>query len=438
MDPYTKQTRTSRGFKASRTDYALNWDGTSQGPSVVNMSGTTLSRLNTVTGFRNPNWKEQVRNNVSATTPFLGQELRVLGDAGFTAGTDIMTRPISNNTPPYQWRRTTSIVSGTLDHDLGWGSNPAAPPSNADALSRARNRSLTKFINACHDVRSAAAAGEDLFEIGKTLKLLRSPMKSLREGIVKTHDLMRKQKSRYRHRPSDSLRAITDTWLEYNFGVTPTVNTVASIIADAGRVRQDIYPVSASATEEYDPSSGHYTPGLLPTSMIYTLIRTQKGSITYKWKGAYRSGANADGKISTLNKLRLAPQDWVPTLYNVMPWSWMIDYFTNIGDIVDGICWRRSQLAWSQYTIITKQTVTFAGNGKPSLIAPGALTNRMSSNSYAVGGNAIYERKTVSRNRVTSETSMVPSFMTRVPSHANQWINLAAVTVSQLASRSGF
>jgi hypothetical protein len=171
--------------------------------------------------------------------------------------------------------------------------------------------------------------------------------------------------------------------------------------------------------------------------MVYSLNWVQKGSVSYKWKGAYRSGANADGKISTIHQLRLAPEDWVPTLYNVMPWSWMIDYFTNIGDIVDGICWRRSQLAWAQYTIITRQTKAFSHNGRPGLVPAGALTNRMSSNFAAAGGNVIFERKTVSRDKVTSETSMVPSFQMRVPSRANQWINLAAVTVSQLAGRTG-
>lgn len=58
-----------------------------------------------------------------------------------------------------------------------------------------------------------------------------------------------------------------------------------------------------------------------------------KTTITYR--GAVYS--RVDTSADTSSVLKVAPLDWVPTAYELMPHSWLLDYFTTLGDVINAV-----------------------------------------------------------------------------------------------------
>jgi len=158
-------------------------------------------------------------------------------------------------------------------------------------------------------------------------------------------------------------------YLNYEFGYKPLVGevlSVASAIAsaddilkqyhrDAGRVvrRRHVFPPEVQYEFEHFPmtnagpflpasSSLLYIEGALPQGM--GVIRTRKRTISRWFSGAYTyvipEGDSLFGRMVaySLEAKKLVGLSITPeVLWAYMPWTWAVDWFTNMGDVVSNI-----------------------------------------------------------------------------------------------------
>jgi hypothetical protein len=131
------------------------------------------------------------------------------------------------------------------------------------------------------------------------------------------------------------------------------------------------------------------------------------------------------GRVSEEAGLRV--RDFAPALWEWIPYSFLVDYFTNIGDIVEAASFPRSDVAWCARTIRNTSTrdgsrMTIVKNSSTAY----PLTNHVEVLA-AYPSTLIIERKYVERDKYLG--SFVPSFQWEIPGSKNfkKYLNIAAL-----------
>lgn len=150
-------------------------------------------------------------------------------------------------------------------------------------------------------------------------------------------------------------------YLNYQFGIAPTVSDVKSILKtvreadklwkqylrDSGRLvrrRMDMDPV-VSVTTEVIPQESYMVPKGTKTQHWGSVgpVTVTTETETKRWFSAaymyYVDKTTLEGMEGFLEKSQYL-YGWKPSLsgqYNLTPWSWLLDWFTNTGDVIDNI-----------------------------------------------------------------------------------------------------
>jgi len=424
----TKSERYSYDYLYAIVGYSVDSYGNVTGSKTPTASrGSQFVRTNSFIGETNPKWKDQIRAHVNATTPASG--IRYSHKVSPFTGT--MSFDIWDPAFPHDKTRHFYSAYGYILYDVGSG--VVGVPGNVKT--NVRNRAIASFIDKCKAARSSIEGGQDLYEYKQTLNTLRHPLKSLRDLTTHYTATVFKLKTSRRYKGPVGRKglekAIVDTYLEYTFGVNPLVADVSSIIADASRTRFKSVSVSASASEEFGFTEGTLqTPGV--PFMLYELNQTRKSKYVVRYKGAVSTGVKEDGTISMAQSLRLVPEEFLPTVWDCLPFSWMLDYVANVGDIITALSFPTGSVVWGCVTNRTENTVTYAGNGRPQTI--GLLSNATHGlqiqDQRASGGDATF--KTVSFLRDTMYGSdFYPDFQVKIPHSVKPFINSLAVGIQQ-------
>jgi hypothetical protein len=124
-------------------------------------------------------------------------------------------------------------------------------------------------------------------------------------------------------------------------------------------------------------------------------------------------------------------RDFVPALWEWIPYSFLVDYFTNIGDIIEAASFPKSDLAWCARTY--RNTAVRDGS---------RMTCRVtSSNAYPLTGytrlDAFYPSSIIIRRKYVSRAafvgSFVPSFQIEIPGSRGfkKYLNIGALALSR-------
>jgi len=393
-------------------------------------SGSALtSQLATSDGVLNPSWRAQIRSRGNATTSFSGTDY--LLDLEFLSVSQFSDGYQSAHIPPY-WRRRREIWGRWFLPGIVLPPNP--PTSVVTAVT---NRCIRSFISRCDSVRSSFEAGQDFGEYKETLHSIQSPMKSLRDKTVSYLDTLLRMKRRYRSNPISLIKALSDTYLEWHFGIKPLIEDVASAVADAKRFRFSQYSVSASASDRYsyvDKDVNISIGGTGGSPIITGIASTQSyGVYSVRYKGGINSGANDQSQISVAQAWQLYPRNWVPTAWDLVPYSWLVDYFVNVGDLIRGYSFVFSDLTWGVKTVRQQLIRSFQIKSIDKLAFP------VSNPPYQVwhqtsefhGGRGTYNIKTVSRSALVG-SDLIPRVQFTVPGSKYPFFNIAAVLSQRL------
>lgn len=320
-------------------------------------NSTIATATRTRTGTALPGWKKIIENMGNATTSMTAIYDTIRADRG-NIGYDIFYP--GAGTARYRTRGDLRLSPFGLS-----GAKLPRPPTLIDTEcdNRARQAFYSKLRKLQTQFQGQVFAGE----LRETLRMIKSPAKALRDGLFGyLEDLKRRKKRDPRH----WARAIGGTYLEHAFGWAPLANDIRDAYDAYKRItnRTGIHAISAGAVMMYDRTSSlSGIPGANTTARIgvgtYDFVKGfdllfEQHKVRYK--GLFVASRAATQR-DDLKSVGLTFDEFIPSAWELLPWSWLLDYFLNIGDILNNNATSTADVRWVNRTSI--RTTTWKGGG---------------------------------------------------------------------------
>lgn len=421
MDQYTKSKGSTTVTGLSGRTYSTGGGGCSAGTSLV---GNLYTRVNSgsFTGYRNPNWKQKIRSVTHATTPASGslQEYIASPSSGtnqfWTSGShsghsctahggcEYFRRCVINRYTPDSYEHYSGVVP--------WPSFPSQ--------TTAENQATSKLYDAIIEIQTSLQAGEDLGEIRQTANMLRSPMRSLRNLMVST--LEGHQRGLGIKRASHAAKALADTTLEYRFGIKPLASSIANALT--GLQNRDeafhYHPFDVTGVVR-NQNSGTVSIGVGHFSTSQVITRFRERRVRYRGVWGYKVPIH---RRSVDQVLGLQWRHVVPTIWNLIPYSWLADYVTNIGDFANRFAVDWSGTRWCNKTVRTRSEFSSKWTDNTSLSGKHGYTGSLSP------GSLTWHDTSFTRSPQYSLPN--PIFEIDLDLSGNQLVNIGALMVSRI------
>lgn len=285
-------------------------------------------------GVDNPKWEEQVSQLKEAGTSYVRQSTQVYPK------------------PEYVWMKEvhptvtyTKVAEGMRWRSASHGKGILLSISPSDNA-----RAEGNFLQNASDALSPFKALPFLGEIRETLRLIKGRSLDL-FSLITAYERQARRIRRALARER-ALKTIRDLYLEAQFGWKPILSDVKAATLALKRVEKDVK--LWSATGKASTTSRVVVPPLVIGSQYGywygRYLRTNVTSVKYVGQvkvTVSRSGGSPDALIEACG-FRLA--EFVPSLWELLPWSWAFDYFTNAGGIVNAAFFDHSKLVWCSKT----------------------------------------------------------------------------------------
>lgn len=262
-----------------------------------------------------------------------------------------------------------NTTGGHSNPPASWGGHKEGLPSWYDQTGDLR---ILAGTSAWANVASPEVlGGEFLRDAHRTFEMLRHPLGTLREALTAV-----RTKKKFQHAGLSVGAYIGSEWLKYRYGLTPALNDIAGafeaivkpIFTDRKTARgyadYPLYEASDTLTGSLGAEYGY-------TTQRYCSQHQQvRAGILYR----HVSGMN--------EKFGLHLNSIVPTLWEILPWSFVGDWFFNVGDYLSAVVpkagtqilssWTTVKVTHKQRSMMTSSPLTgwnLQINGGPGLIA---------------------------------------------------------------------
>lgn len=332
----------SRPFQIKRVDHIT-------GVVLVDSSGVDkISVKETRNGIEQPFHKQMIANRQGATSNMQAtRETMTYSGSGITIQE---FEQIGSNPDKYRHRYTQSDSRG------GFTFNQVQPKSIGFATSKAQADALSKYYSKVNEIQRSVQGQVMAGEIRETIQLLRSPFK---QGIALLTKLMRNS-STFR----GPVRASGDLWLQYRFGILPLMQDIEGIKQLLNKQPQKEH---VGSSRVYG-SSQESQIEVFSSEPVYGAVLG--GTITYEQKaeviirfGYLHQAMGASAAVTDdFMKSFLNPRDLPSTAWELIPFSFLVDYFINVGAILESITTYTGSVVWTSISTVKTSSATLAIN----------------------------------------------------------------------------
>lgn len=380
-----------------------------------------------------PNWRHRISRGLNATTTFRARDVTLEYRPGHLYFGKWC--PTSNRFGHYQYDGDLSL-SFFLDSPDPPSSN-LDPQTNAEALSRAVKDARSK--------QTHFRGGNFLAELRDTIRGLRNPAKGIRNLTDTYHRNAKRRAKRAagrstvpttkqgwedfeRSNPRSAgavQRALADSWLENQFGWAPlisdTVSAYHALRALSARVPLVRFSGVSSRVDPPIYDSDNRGHDLLQINFTHRVER----EYDVRYYGAVKVETSSPPSGQAIEEFGVRARDFVPAVWEAIPYSFMVDYFSNIGDIIECVSFPRSDLAWMARTFRNHHTHSV------ERVAVVNTTSFPSSGSIVVWAFTppLFKWRHRRVNRTAYSGSLIPRLQFEIPGSKNwkKWLNIAAL-----------
>jgi len=392
------------------------------------------------TGESVPGWRKAIKEGRNATSPYSVDRYSVKDYRPAVCSLELNL--YQGGTPPIFIGTQAYSIDG-YNRDLGPSDLDHLAGISADAEAQALKRLYGRIRQESYGVNGLLFLGE----LRETIQLIRRPASAIqdltRDMLASIKSTRKQVNQKIRPRKAETLKQTTrrrldavknataGTWLEYQFGVKPAISDVQDIAATAidsiyGRSRKTRVRGKSTDTLTVYKDSGDNNGALLSClgNRASTVIVTNCG-VQY----IVGLSQSADGPVQGLDALSkefgFQIQNFVPTIYELIPYSFLIDYFVNLGDVIEAACTDTSKINWICRTQrqLTSASFVEAWSAYDENGYPGYHHNVISGQNVAVRQ---FEHVTISRTKPSSLP--LPPLVLSVPgTDSTKWYNMAAL-----------
>lgn len=235
------------------------------------------------------------------------------------------------------------------------------PYSLIEANTNAFNDRVRKKYNA---LGREFEGGVFVGELKETLLMLRHPLQGMTKLTKSYFTSASSIKSRFTRSNRKAERrslvhALNDTYLEYTYGMAPLMNDVQSIhsllsssIGAPGinKERVSVY----SEMKQSSPWTYYRTIGcgIGPTNLYWW----GSAEFTHSIRARAYYDLSDRGILSTLG---FDLSSFVPTMWELLPWSFVIDYVSNLGEVVSALGAPQRKLRYG-FTVVKQNYTTYS------------------------------------------------------------------------------
>ena len=376
-------------------------------PTVTKYGPTQLHYAQAKSGSSMPSWKVKIKAGENATTDY-----------------DCLYRKKTSSTTDQAaawWPGTkrTLVLTGDRFTDIN------SYGSLTDSIVEAEE---TASHAAASSARSGFSSGTFLGELREAMAMVKHPALALQKLTIDNHKKRVYRREWYERKPTwqrarDTSKALTDLHLEFQFGWKPLASDIESAVDAAGRAGNNSKSIRirgfGMATHQTPESRlAFYNVGDVNTPLgVYVSSTTStkcivKGNVALKMgfgMPAFQGGSTIP--------------DFIPTLWELMPWSFLIDYFSNVGKCLETRAF--SQLVTTNW--MCKSTKTEQNTKTRNAFYVSYPTGQAVSSS---GPSAAFTTVMLSRRRLSSIP--IPSMQLNSSVSNMQGLNIAALINGRL------
>lgn len=393
--------------------------------AAINNTIVTAAPVAVYTGSRSgqavPEWREKIKRGVDASSPYTLDATRVVRRVPIAAHADCK-------------RESRLVLASSFE---GFYQAPSAVGHLTVDTTAARNEALGKAYKRLSETQTQMQGLTFLGELGETIRQLRRPFK----GIVSYANAhLNKWGGRYKHavytKDSRAVDIASDSWLEFSFGIRPLVADAEAAGIALARFTEDVSyertRLSASAfrvSQSASKTSSVYTDSHIVGNNVNA--RLTRSDVRYIIAAAYALEVIADSD-RFLSLFGLTPDQIIPTAYELLPWSWLADYFTNTGEILESYAQSQSSVRYVVRTerVHTLSTYTYTPDLDLTVARLRAFGGVSDYRFTGSAGTVVLERTTLARAK--EPKLELPSFQWKNPlGNFRKDANMAAVLMQR-------
>jgi hypothetical protein len=366
-------------------------------------------------------WKKQIAHGDSATTVLTGNKFVVRAPQGVANWQNSLVRCSFGNF-------TGNITGIPLSFNI---------PFDFSADSEADNKAKSKLLGKVIEAKTSWRGGNFLAEIRETFHMLRHPLKAFYhetwEFAKTVKRLGRIQQVRQVKSDAEWYRKyaahLGDAWLAYAFGVKPLIADVNDATDALNRFADrrvfDTQPIKGRGHRTLTVQNGYVSVdpnGWAGSS--FSSLKITKNDWNVRYKGTVKCSPFSER--FQLQHFGVDFEDFVPAVWEAIPWSFFIDYFTNTGEMLDSLRYVNTGIGWLNRTV--------RNSGIVQILPPVQTSTFAGYSNYNHCGAA--HSLMVRVNRQPWGDLPSPNWHFKFPGLASmKWLNIAALTAQILDSK---
>jgi hypothetical protein len=287
------------------------------------------------------------------------------------------------------------------------------------------------FMKKVRSTQRSFQGGVFLGELRETIHMVTRPAQALRRA-VSTYSSAAKKAGRRARSASARAKAISGTWLEHSYGWRPLLQDVddgMKALARIPRIIGDPITYRFATTDK----SAFFTQEVVVYSDCWakhTWTDVSACAVRYKGLVAYENESTADSWQSNWG---LTLDNFAPTVWELIPYSFLVDYFSNVGDVIDTSSMGAVTLRWGVRSTVTQSTRLLAKSEMHNVGFSPQSQWHFNKVAYSASATPV-TRYNFTRVGLLSVSVGLTDITVKVPGVDNwrKWANIAALAVEKI------